>query len=79
MCANFFRLHSKGPQQITHGVNIGNVGNIGQAVFAFSQQGDGHQLENRVLGSRNLNLAPKRFGMLNDDLHDAISMLAQWQ
>ena len=79
MCAYFFRLHSKCPQQIAHGVYVCNVGNVRQAVLTFCQQGDGHQLENRILGSRNLNLALKRFGMLNDNLHDAISMLAQWQ
>jgi hypothetical protein len=76
---NALRLHTERSQQVAHGVNVCNVWNIRQAVFTFCQQGDGHQFENRILGSRNLYLALKRFGMLNDNLHDAISMLAQWQ
>ena len=78
----FVRAHSVGldaerPKQIAHDIDVCNVGDVGQAVLAFCQQRDRHQFEDRVLGTRHLDFATECLGAFYDNLHDAISMLAQ--
>ena len=70
-------LDAKRAKKIAHDIDVCNVGDVGQAVLAFGQQRDRHQFEYRVLGAGHLDFATECLGAFYDNLHDAISMLAQ--
>ena len=61
-------LESHVHQQLTHGVDVGDARDVGEAVLAFGEQGGGHQLERRILRPSDLHHAFQGGSRPHDDL-----------